>query len=530
MKEAPLHCLEPQRLKALEEYKILDTKAEDSFDELTQLASEICEAPISLISLVDPDRQWFKSTVGLDAESTPRSIAFCSHAILQDDIFEITNALHDERFHDNPLVTGAPNIRFYAGAPLKTPDDLPIGTLCVISDQPKKLTEHQKKALFILAKQVVTQLELRKKTQTLEQTSKYKTDFLSNISHEIRTPLNAIVGFCELLQENSETYLNNDKAREYVQNIDHSGHHLLSIINSVLDLSKIEAGKMELNTSKFKVDKLLQQIVGILSPKANQKHITITVDSDKVSESEVCLDRNKLSQVLINLLGNAVKFTPEHKSIAIECETINNHLNISISDEGIGIRQDELSEIFDKYKQVGNNSSEGTGLGLSISKGLVELMSGQIELTSKSNVGTKVSISLPYTLACPAQVELNNTNITLSDMNVLVVEDNPINQKLISEMLNSLDVSVSILDNGEDALLLKNFSDYDVVLMDINLPGADGITVTEQLKQQGVTCPVIALTADVFVDNEKRSLFNDYLTKPVSKRQLQAALTPYLNK
>ena len=152
---------ELSRLKDLYEYDVLDTEAEKSFDDLTQLASDICETPISLISLVDPDRQWFKSKHGIDVAETARDISFCSHAILENQVFEVQNALTDTRFHDNPLVTNDPNIRFYAGAPLITPRGNAIGTLCVISDKPKKLSSKQINALTVLSKEVIAQLELR---------------------------------------------------------------------------------------------------------------------------------------------------------------------------------------------------------------------------------------------------------------------------------------------------------------------------------------------------------------------------------
>ena len=167
MQKARIPADEQSRLKALYEYEILDTEAEKVFDDLTQLASDICDTPISLISLVDPQRQWFKSKYGIEATETERDIAFCSHAILQDQVFEIQNALLDERFHDNPLVTNDPNIRFYAGAPLITPQGSTIGTLCVISDKPKKLTKKQISALTILSKEVIAQLELRLKNREL---------------------------------------------------------------------------------------------------------------------------------------------------------------------------------------------------------------------------------------------------------------------------------------------------------------------------------------------------------------------------
>lgn len=197
---APKPHNEPQRLDTLRGYRILDTKREESFDDLTRIASQICGTPMALVSLVDEHRQWFKSAVGLDAPETARELAFCAHAILQDKVFEVPDAQRDIRFHDNDLVTGAPHLRFYAGAPLQTPDGHALGTLCVLDQKPRTLNEDQKTALEALARQAMAQMELRKSLQEAERTGRYRSRLMAVMGHDLKQPVN-VINMCLALLE-----------------------------------------------------------------------------------------------------------------------------------------------------------------------------------------------------------------------------------------------------------------------------------------------------------------------------------------
>ena len=515
--------IEKDRLEALYKYEVLDTEAEKVFDDLTALASEICQTPISLISLIDPDRQWFKSKVGLDANETIRDVAFCSHAILQNELFEVPNALEDDRFFDNPLVVNDPNIRFYAGTQLTAPNGYNIGTLCVISDKPQKLTPHQKKALELLGREVIAQLELRIKNKQLEQASFYKTEFLSNISHEIRTPLSAIIGLSDLTLQHDSVAKLAPECVSYLEQIKHSGNCLLGIINSVLELSKIEAGKLELEEQSCNVGELIDNTVAMLKHKANEKQISL--ESQVKPHDNVMFDEKKLSQILINLINNAIKFTPEGKSIAVRVWYTSNSVCLEIEDHGVGINENDLKHLFNKYVQVGKNkqNQQGTGLGLSITKGLVELMHGSIEVTSAVDVGTSVHLTFPLTL--PNEDPKQNKRTLLmavpAGTQVLLVEDNMVNQKVIGAMLTKLEIKFDIAGTGEEVPNLIDTHNYDLVLMDINLPGISGLEVTKSLKQSGFEPPIIALTADVFCSNKEKRLFDSFLTKPIKYEHLE---------
>jgi GAF domain-containing protein len=239
---------EPERLAALARYEILDTTPEDAFDELARLASVICGTPIALVSLVDASRQWFKARVGLDATETPRSISFCGHAIHENDLFIVPDALDDPRFAMNPLVTGEPNIRFYAGAQLTTPDGENLGTLCVIDCRPRRLDVEQRTALRTLARQVIVQLELRRiicEQQHVEQTlsaerdalERLKNNFVSMVSHELRTPITSIRGSLGLLASGVLGELPAD-AKQMVTVAERNSVRLMTVVNDILDFER----------------------------------------------------------------------------------------------------------------------------------------------------------------------------------------------------------------------------------------------------------------------------------------------------
>ena len=533
MIKAPVSEREQERIKALNELEILDSEAEKVFDDLTQLASEICGTPISLISLVDPDRQWFKSKIGIDAEETHRDIAFCSHAILQEELFEIPNALEDERFHDNPLVTSDPNIRFYAGTQLQTPEGHNIGTLCVIDREPKRLSQHQKNALEILGREVMSQLDLRIRNKKLKDASRYKSEYLANMSHELRTPLNAIVGLSELSLRHQQFTQIDEEIQAHLSQIHASGKTLLGVINAVLDLSKIEAAKMELNETSCFLPQLVERTIEVLAYRAELAEVVLELNIAADAELAVILDEQKVSQILINIINNAIKFTPKGKKIVVSIWTYDKQIHIQVEDQGVGISPENLAFLFDKYAQVGKlkNAQEGTGLGLTITKGLLELMSGSIEIDSTEGEGTRVLAKIPLNKSylSHSQPHPQCEQADLKRRKALVVEDDGVNQAVISAMLNKLEVEFELCDEGEKALDTLAQKEFDFVLMDINLPGISGVEVTRRFKNDGGTTPVIALTADVFRTNREKSLFDGFLTKPVQLKGLESELLSNLS-
>jgi signal transduction histidine kinase/ActR/RegA family two-component response regulator len=540
MKSVPPTSDEAARLQALREYDVLDTQAEKDFDDLTLLASEICGTPIALISLIDPDRQWFKSKVGLDVNETSRDISFCAHAIDQQHIFEVCDTLKDSRFCDNPLVTSDPNIRFYAGTPLITPQGYAIGTLCAIDIKPRALTPGQRKALETLGRAVVANLELRKKNHQLMEANQLKTEFLSNMSHELRTPLNAIIGYSQIMHEEVKVHHLPVKFGRYLEHMDYSGKRLLSIINSVLDLSKIEESKMHLTLSSIDCRKFFAQIAGLFSAMVKEKGIQFKIEIEPTAAQYLILDETKVSQIVINLINNAVKFTPTGKAVTVNILSNESQLFIIVKDNGVGINDKDQQKLFNKFQQVGKAKiGEGTGLGLAITKGLVELMGGSIKLSSREGVGSLFKVAIPHqqgdiTLSlspCSSTLDIN-LNST-----ILLVEDNLINQEVATAIFTSLGLTIELAGSGEQALELVNNNSYDLIFMDIHLPGIDGIETTRQIKQLYPLTIVIGLSADTFAKErmipsvgESAPQMHDYLCKPVERDKLITVLNSYLPK
>lgn len=398
MKSAGLPVNEKQRIKRLEELDILDTLEEQAYDDLTLLAAQICDTPIALVSLVDEQRQWFKSHHGLDASETPREVAFCAHAILGDDLFIVEDPTQDERFHDNPLVTGGPEVKFYAGAPLIMQNNLRLGTLCVIANEPRTLSESQKAALLALSRQVVSLLELRIKVKQLEHLDHAKDEFISMVSHELRTPLTSINGSLSLLTH-SKSGKYDDKAKKLVDIAYRNTGQLLSIVNDILDLSKMEAGYLEINKQPLDIIALLQQVVGLNTAYCESQACTLVFNNPgQIPSLTLHADEQRLIQVMTNLISNAAKFTHDGDRIEISCSIDNDKVHIGVTDHGPGIPQDQQEYLFKRFKQLGppvNQKMPGTGLGLNISKHIVEIHNGEIGFESVPDEHTTLRFWLP---------------------------------------------------------------------------------------------------------------------------------------
>lgn len=397
---AYLPANEQERLAALRTYAVLDTAPEAAFDDLTKVASYICDTPISVISLIDRDRQWFKSEVGLGVRETPRDQAFCAHAILQEGVFVVPDASVDTRFAGNPLVKADPNIRFYAGAPLVTPDGYALGTLCVIDRVPRTLTAEQMEALRALSRQAVAQLEMRRNLAELHvaytrlhEVDALKGEFVSMVSHELRSPLTSIRGGLQLVLSETGTTLDAD-ARALLLGALNSSERLIRITNDILDMSKLEAGRVELQKSACRVDQLVTtacEAVAHLPHGEGRVRHRVAADA-----GELFVDGARIVQAVVNLLANGLKFTPPPGLVHVETRRHDTTVEIAVRDEGPGITPEDLVRLFQPFQQLASaRKVGGTGLGLVISRAIVEQHGGQLSVVSSVGEGTTFTISLP---------------------------------------------------------------------------------------------------------------------------------------
>lgn len=513
--KAALPDNEDFRLQALHQLSIMDTAREKSYDDIAQLAMMICNLPIAVVTLIDENRQWFKTCVGLEATETHRDVAFCAHAILNPtEILEVEDATQDERFSDNPLVTSTPGIRFYAGAPLVMQSGVALGTLCVVDYKPGKLTESQKKSLTLLAGQIVKLFELQESHQKLSDQSqklssfylmspvaialnrfddgvfleanpelyrmlgytpeefcglsywditpkKYEADevvqlqqlrqyhrygpyekhfinkagdwvpvllngvlikslsgelqiwsiiqdiserkrveqlkneFVSSVSHELRTPLTSISAALRMVLGGAMGEVS-EKMGDLLKLAVKNSQRLTLLINDLLDMEKLLAGKMVFDMQPDSVISILEQSILENQAYADQYGINFYLVAD--SDCKILIDGHRLQQVLNNFLSNAAKFSNKNSKVEVKLDVYQDHARISVQDYGLGIPVDFQKRIFQKFAQADASDARrrgGTGLGLSISKELIEHMGGTIGFTSELNQGSIFFVEFP---------------------------------------------------------------------------------------------------------------------------------------
>ncbi len=383
----PLPADEAGRLTALDSYDILDTAPEQVYDDFTTLAARICGVPIALISLIGQDRQWFKSKIGLDPSETPREQAFCAHAIVDNQLMVVPDASHDRRFEGNPLVTGTPHIRFYAGAPLVTDTGHGLGTLCVIDRVPRELTPEQLSSLQTLSRQLMTQLELRRAMVMLKEAERSKQAFVANVSHELRTPLTSIRGALALVRD-ADVNLDDD-SRELLAAAHRSANRLLALVNDLLDLERVGSGQLSVEKGNCDLSQALQRAAETVRPIAVAAGVTLAIAATDV---RLHADGERLMQVVINLLANAVRFSPKGTTVTVGVSVQSGRVRVTVDDRGPGVPAAFREAIFEPFKQVEGSAAHrkgGTGLGLAISHAIIKQHDGVLAVTDAPGGGAR---------------------------------------------------------------------------------------------------------------------------------------------
>lgn len=402
MKSPEIPANDKQRIAQLKSYNILNTLPEDDYDFITKMASLICNVPISLISLVDDDRQWFKSKLGLDSSQTDRNVSFCAHAINDpNNVFYIKDASIDIRFSDNPLVTSNPNIRFYAGVPLVDREGFALGTLCVIDNKPKELSAEQLSVLNSLSRQVVNLLELRKNRIEVEKANrllKFKNkeleEFTYITSHDLQEPVRSITTLLEIISTNYSRQIDKE-GQEMMRYVVGAGYRMKALILGLLDYSRLGKDKV---VDKIDCKEILEGVQEDLRLRIKESNATIHIG--KLPDTIVGF-KTELRLLFQNLLSNAIKFAKTNVPpvINIECTVLENHWQFCVSDNGIGIEKQYKTRIFKIFQRLhGRDEYEGHGLGLTHCRKIIELHNGKIWVNSTLNKGSQFYFTIPKVL------------------------------------------------------------------------------------------------------------------------------------
>jgi len=484
------------------------------------------------------------------------------------DIMDLTKEIipdHAAELYPDDELLAQMNVESYFGAPLLSSENKVIGILSVMDTKPLDLDVWTEPVLGVFATRVALELEKNRAIQALkdhreqleiqvkartvdlskardeaEKANASKSEFLSRMSHELRTPMNAILGFGQILEHNAKNTLS-DSDLSYVQEVLKGGYHLLDLINEVLDLSRVESGELQLTNTDFNLPALIEEIISLIDPLAEQSNITI---EHRRSDDNILIhaDRMRIKQVVLNLISNAVKYNNLNGSITLSYEINKDTVHFNVSDTGPGIPAALQQRVFEPFDRLDANTTEieGTGIGLSLSKKMIELMGGKIGFESTKGKGSTFWIEMQAATRQADDIDESNVDsfdypTTTGEFTLLYVEDNPANLRLVTQLLKTQD-NINLYDahTATLAIDLINSHQFDLILLDIHLPGeGDGFDVLKKLRSNSLTkdIPVIAISAnatDYDIEHGLSAGFDDYITKPIKINKFMKTINRYL--
>jgi signal transduction histidine kinase len=522
----------------------------ETIDFMLKAASDLVDCDAATVFLVDEDGSALSAIATFPYTESLGQVAhfelgegIVGWAAQRRKVVSVADATKDRRFKTLELSYSP---RSFLVMPLESPRRL-VGALTLARREVQPFTNIEQALMQIISSQAaisidnarlyaaqqrqVTEIAAQKReleiaNAQIAEISRLKSEFLANMSHELRTPLNAILGFSEILKDNL-VELTVEQKQECLQNIHTSGKHLLELVNDVLDLSKIEAGRMELSYDRFGVFDAVREVHNVIRSLSERRDIDLSINIAP-TDLEVRADKSKFKQVLYNLLSNAIKFTAQGGRVWVSGRSDDGELIIDVGDTGVGIPQEHHARIFDEFYQLDSATTrqvEGTGLGLSLTRRLVDLHSGRISLESEPGKGSVFTVRIPL-----GGIEVTNGH---RHNRILLVEDNASNRELAKMVLVGNGFEVDIAIDGDEGLHKARSRVYDLVLMDVELPGMDGLTLTRMLKSDPKTAgvPIVALTANAMKGNEQEALAagcSGYISKPIEVANFVQRISTYI--
>jgi signal transduction histidine kinase/ActR/RegA family two-component response regulator len=514
-----------------------------TFERIGRLARAFAKLDLGDVVMVGAERTWHASVAPKwTNEHICDDQAFSELAVRDDALLWVENAAEDPRFARHPYVTGAEQVRFYAGAPIRLTSGQAIGVVCVASETPRRfdpeLAAHLTDLAAIASNECSrhhAQRDLLRFAGEAEAANKAKSEFLANMSHEIRTPLNGVMGIAGAL---AKTELSPQQA-EMVGLIEASADTLEALLTDILDLARIEAGRIEIRPETFDMAASVNACAALFEASAQAKGLTLRVQIEPYAQGSFEGDGPRIRQILTNLLGNAVKFTAQGEvALVVEArrDETTTHLTFTVSDTGIGFDEDTRQRLFGRFEQADGSITRqygGTGLGLSISRSLAQAMGGSLSASAKPGAGASFVLELELPRrhgAVEMWGEHENSageETELDAMRVLLAEDHPTNRRVVELVLAAAGIDLVSVENGAEAVDEAARGEFDLILMDMQMPVMDGLTAIAAIRRrearQGRRTPIYTLTANAMPEHAEASAragADGHVTKPITADRL----------